>query len=137
MAVVFLVRVLNHALGNFSDMQHVEKVVHHACFDELTHRYSAGDVVRIWSTFQHIKEVVDYRLAALGPLHEQAVVVASVFGRVIARVHRQQDESDIDKDRNDALELLFAQHGLPHPIALTSVLVVLNFILLTMALITA
>ena len=118
-------------------MQHVEKVVHHACFDELTHRYSAGDVVRIWSTFQHIKEVVDYRLAALGPLHEQAVVVASVFGRVIARVHRQQDESDIDKDRNDALELLFAQHGLPHPIALTSVLVVLNFILLTMALITA
>ena len=81
--------------------------------------------MRIWSTFQHIKEVVDYRLAALGPLHEQAVVVASVFGRVIARVHRQQDESDIDKDRNDALELFLAQHGLPHPIALTSALDIL------------
>ena len=69
-------------------MQNIEKVVHHARFDELTHGYSASDVVRIWSTFQHIKEVVDYRLAALGPLHEQAVVVASVFGRVIARIHR-------------------------------------------------
>ena len=93
--------------------------------------------MRIWSTFQHIKEVVDYRLAALGPLHEQAVVVASVFGRVIARVHREQDECDIDEDRYDALELLLAEHGLPHYIALTTVLVVELLLLAPMTLITA
>ena len=50
-------------------MQHVEKVVNHARFNELMHGDAACDVVRIWSTSQHIEEVVDYRLAALRPLH--------------------------------------------------------------------
>ena len=114
-------------------MQHVEKVVNHARFNELMHGDAACDVVRIWSTSQHIEEVVDYRLAALRPLHEQTIIVASVFGRVIARIHGQQDECDIHKDRNDALKLLLAQHGLTHPIALTSALNILLSLLAPMA----
>ena len=51
-------------------MQHVEKVVDYARFNELTHGYPACDVVRIWPAFEHIEEVVDYRLTALGPLHQ-------------------------------------------------------------------
>ena len=135
--IVFLVRVLDHALCNFPDMQNVEKVVCHARFNELTHGYPAGNVVRIWSTSEHFEEVIDYRLAALRPLHEQAIVVASVFGRVIARVHWQQNECDIDKDRNDALELFLAQHRLPHPIALTFALIFHLILLAPMAFVSA
>ena len=116
MTIVFLVRVLNHALCNFPDMQYVEKVVCHARFNELTHGYPAGNVVRIWSTSEHIEEVVDYRLAALSPLHEQAIVVASVFGRVIARIHRQQDECDVDKDRHRSSTSVRTARERPHPI---------------------
>ena len=104
-------------------MQHVEKVIYHACFNELTHGNAASDVMRIRSTSKHIEEVVDYRLAALSPLHKQSIVVASVFRRVIARIHRQQDKCDIHEDRNDTLELLLAQHRISHPIALTFVLI--------------
>ena len=54
-------------------------------------------------------ELVNDGLAALGPLDQKDVILPSVFERVVACIHWQENQCQVDKDGDSAPELLSRQ----------------------------
>ena len=96
-------------------MYHVENILSLARIHELLHSDAAREVAVttaraiLVSELDH--EVVDHGLATLGPLDKEFVVLAAVFRRIIAGIHRQKHERDVHEDGDDALQLLFRDDG--------------------------
>jgi len=110
-------------LSDFPDSQHIEDVVKLTSVNELLHGDPSSQTSRAMPSLELIDEVVNDGLTALRPLDQKFVVVTLVAAWEVARIHRKKHQGNVDKDGDDAFQLVAAEHSFTELVVLTSELV--------------